>query len=56
MTYEDIFESDETIFITQAEALAELEKHGIADQTEFYADLGDRAFYTAKEVLEWLGY
>lgn len=51
MTYDEAQGED----VTQAQALAEVEDHGI-DLTEFFEDMGDRAYYEGSEVLSWLGY
>ncbi len=54
MTY---YDSAEAVTITPARALAELERHGVADEwADFVADMGDREDYDAQAVLEWLGY
>lgn len=45
--------------ISLARAILELQRHGMSgwqDAKQFYADLGLRDWYTAQEVLAWLGY
>lgn len=41
--------------VTKAEAVREVEKHGI-DKTEFFAELGEKDCYQGKDILDWLGY
>lgn len=53
MTY---YESAEGEVITRSRALQELRRHGITDTAEFFDDLGDKGYYTAQSVLDWLGY
>ena len=56
MTYDDILDSNEPIIVSRSQALTELHKHGIDDIADFLVEVGDKTTYTAKEVLEWLGY
>lgn len=42
--------------ITHAQALYQLEQHGVIDIEEFHAELGKRDTYTGDEILDWLGY
>ncbi|VVD30981.1 hypothetical protein [Paraburkholderia dioscoreae] len=52
-TYEDACEGT----ITRAEAEAEIAKHDCEGGFKaFLAEVGDRAEYLGKEVLDWLGY
>ena len=55
MTY---YESAEGVSISRARAIKELVRHGIpdAEQSEFFADCGDKENYAAQVVLAWLGY
>ena len=41
--------------VTHAEAIAEVERHGI-NPTEFLLEMGHKDSYQASEVLGWLGY
>lgn len=66
MTY---YESASDQIISKERAIQELINHGCLPQDigdvaciengdfhEFFNDLGERDFYTAQEVLNWLGY
>lgn len=53
MSYEEATLPDTTI--TQAQALRELKLHS-ANVQEFFAEVGEKAEYSGKEVLNWLGY
>lgn len=46
---------DEALEVTRAEALHEIRKH-FGNVDEFLQDCGERAEYTSRTVLEWLGY
>ena len=50
------YESAEGITITRARALLELKRHYIEDLTAFDEEVGVRDYYSAQEVLRWLGY
>jgi hypothetical protein len=52
----DYYESAEDTTITKDRALQELRDHNCEDFTEFFEDLGDREYYNAQIVLQWLGY
>jgi len=52
----DYYESAEELTITKDRALQEIRDHGCEDFDEFFHDLGDRAEYSAQDVLVWLGY
>jgi hypothetical protein len=52
----DYYQSAIGITITRKRALLELRRHSIFDYKEFFKDLGDRDFYSARTVLGWLGY
>lgn len=55
MTYDEACEYT----LTRAQALRELDDHGIGDAdqlAEFFADCGDHAEYLGQVVLDWLGY
>ena len=52
----DYYESAEDIIITKARALKELNDHCCEDIGQFFNDLGEREYYDAQKVLEWLGY
>jgi hypothetical protein len=52
MTYEEALDGEE---VSRYEAEREIRRHH-ADPALFLAEMGDREFYTALEVLEWLGY
>lgn len=57
MTY---YESAKGATISRGRALEELTKHGIDVNSEeillFNLEVGDKEFYKAQAVLEWLGY
>ena len=53
MTY---YESAEFKTITKARAIQELKNHGVIDIQEFFDDMGEKDFYSAQAVLQWLGY
>ena len=54
MTY---YESAEGVQITNARAYAEFKSHGAEDDwREFVAYYGKKDFYSAQNVLEFLGY
>ena len=50
------YESAEGITISRARALLELKRHYIEDTTAFDEEVGVREYYSAQEVLRWLGY
>ena len=50
------YESAEGITITRARALLELKRHYVEDLTAFDEEVGVRDYYSAQEVLRWLGY
>lgn len=52
MTYS---ESAKGLTICAKRAAQEIRKHGL-DPAEFFADCGNRKFYAARSVLNWLGY
>jgi hypothetical protein len=52
----DYYESAEGLTITRDRALQEVRDHNCEDFEEFFADLGDREYYSAQSVLIWLGY
>ena len=57
MTYEDIASGIIELEIDKKRAIKELEKHDcINELNQFYKDLGNKEFYDAKTVLNWLGY
>jgi hypothetical protein len=51
MTFEEALE----IEVSHYEAELEIRRHD-ADPALFFAEVGDREWYTGAEVLEWLGY
>lgn len=51
MTYEDAIQWT----VTASQAKREIEKHG-CEWSEFVQDCGDKATYSGKTVLDWLGY
>lgn len=56
MTYS---ESARGLRVTRERALREIADHGVFhpdDIADFFAMCGDREFYDAEDVLEWLGY
>jgi hypothetical protein len=57
MTY---YESAKSATISRARALEELTKHGIDVNSDeillFNLEVGNKEFYKAQAVLEWLGY
>ena len=55
MTY---YESVETVTFTRERALIELQNHGIpeSEYPVFFSDMGDKSYYKAQAVLEWLMY
>ncbi|NIF23919.1 hypothetical protein [Candidatus Pantoea multigeneris] len=58
-TCRDYYESAEDTDITRDRALQELKAHHFVSEEDiaaFYADLGEREFYRAQDVLRWLGY
>lgn len=46
---------DEQVFVSHADAIAEVEEHHVSVE-EFYADLGVHREYRSRDVLVWLGY
>ena len=54
--FESYYESAEGITITRARALLELKRHYVEDLTAFDEEVGVRDYYSAQEVLDWLGY
>ncbi|WP_199851926.1 hypothetical protein [Variovorax sp. PMC12] len=52
MPYEEAIEAT----VTREQARREIAKHDCEGFAQFLADVGDRATYTGKEVLDWLGY
>lgn len=53
MTY---YESAEDLMITKERAIKELRKHGVVELAEFFEDMGEKDYYEAQDVLNWLGY
>lgn len=53
MTLTEVF-TDEVV-VSHSEAIAEVVKHGI-DPNEFLLEMGYLDEYSARAVLEWLGY
>lgn len=53
MTY---YESAKGQTITKERAIQELKKHGITETDEFFHEMGVKDKYSARKVLEWLGY
>lgn len=53
--FETYYDSAEGITISPARARKEVEKHG-AEWVEFLQDVGEKEYYDAQEVLNWLGY
>lgn len=51
MTYEEAIEAK----VTKAEAIRELEKHGLSF-ADFSKDHGNKATYKGSDVLAWMGY
>lgn len=51
MSYEEAVDA----IVTRQEALREIRRHGLSEQ-EFLEEVGDRATYRGKEVLDWMGY
>lgn len=51
MTTEEAYDAQ----ATRIEAAREIMRHN-AEPSEFFADVGDRDFYSGAEVLNWLGY
>lgn len=51
MTYDEAIEAT----VSAREAQIEIEAHGL-NWTDFLADVGERATYSGKDVLDWLGY
>lgn len=52
----DYYESAKEVQITQGRAFKELSNHGINHYDEFLQECGNKAFYDAQEVLDFLGY
>ena len=52
----DYYGSAKGITITRKRAFEELKAHGVVDLQEFLDEVGDREFYSAQGVLNWLGY
>lgn len=52
MSYEEAIQET----VTRQQAIRELKRHSIVSLEEFFAEVGDRAEYAAKDVLDWLGY
>lgn len=53
MTYEEAIEAT----VTRDEAQREIAKHDVEGGfAAFIRDVGDKAEYSGKEVLDWLGY
>jgi hypothetical protein len=50
-TYEDAAEAT----ISRQQAIREVKKHH-SNVEEFFAEVGEKAEYSGKEVLDWLGY
>ena len=57
MTFEELDGADT---ISRAQALQEVADHyifpGSPEYSDFFTDLGDREWYPARAVLEWLGW
>jgi len=53
---EAYYDSAAGITITRRRAFKELKSHGVVDFQEFLDEVGDRKFYSAQGVLNWLGY
>jgi hypothetical protein len=53
MTYDEAISEDP--IITRKEAQLECQKHSVPF-VELVVELGDRPEYSAKDVLQWLGY
>jgi len=52
----DYYGSSKGIIITRHRAFAELKAHGVVDFKEFITEVGNKKFYSAQSVLNWLGY